>query len=152
MKMYRGLDGTWWYENEAGEWKSKLEAMPTVSKCERCKLRFKCFTTNTSNRPTQIAAINFEVAKCCIRCTNSHFTTAPKAEVVYNYYKAVGNCKLHGVLVHQLSLCDKFAPKAQDNVSQIVRDKMREEMESKISRRFPRFCLMEKNENNNTLL
>jgi len=118
-------------------------------KCDKCKQRFKCFTTNTSNRPQQLKGINFEVAKCCARCKNSSFKTgkSPKQNITYrthNYYLRVGKCALHSVSVHQFSACGDFIPKLQDTLTFEVNTQIQKELEYVTNNyKFPRYCIID---------
>jgi len=110
-----------------------------VKRCERCKFRFKCYTQNTADRPEQLKGINFEVAKCCIRCTHGHFRRGK------DQYRRVGKCSIHKVSVHQFSYCDNFNPKRVDNLTYVVYDEIKKEMEF-LTPNFglPRYCIVDK--------
>lgn len=117
--------------------------------CDRCKLRFKCFTTNTSNRPTLLQGINFEVAKCCIRCKNGKFKRGKEPNgstptLTPSCYLRVGECDKHGVAVHQFSVCQDFNAKLYDNLSFDVHHQIENELNFKTRNyKFPRYCLKE---------
>lgn len=126
--------------------------------CDRCKQRFKCYTTNTSNRPEQLQGINFEVAKCCIRCKNSNFKRGKNPEKVEitvfgedtkfyapNTYLRVGRCNKHNVAVHQFSVCPNFDPKMYDNLAWDIHHQIEKELEfCTHNYKFPRYCLIDK--------
>jgi hypothetical protein len=111
--------------------------------CERCKLRFKCYTTNTAERPKQVAKINFEVAKCCIRCKNGDFHQSRNASSYFNAYQLIGTCELHKVLIHQLSCCESFAAKHGESLTSLIRQRMYSEMQVKIHSVLPKYCLID---------
>lgn len=107
-------------------------------KCEQCKVRFKCYTQNTAERPEQLKGINFEVAKCCIRCTNSNFRRGK------DRYRKVGKCGLYGVAIHQLSYCEKFNPKRSDNLTYEVYEEIKSELELTMPNYgLPRYCIVD---------
>lgn len=139
-------------EDKITDWK-QVEKLSR--RCEKCKSRFKCFTTNTSNRPNQLDGINFEITKCCIRCKNSSFKTgkSPPKDVVteswyrigHNYYLRVGKCTKHNVLIHQFSSCQEFIPKLHDSLTYEVSDQMVMELNYITHNyKFPRYCVIDK--------
>ena len=125
-----------------------------IKKCEKCKSRFKCYTTNTSNRPEQLQGINFEVAKCCIRCKHSKFKTGKDPQnsawqngetIGMNSYLRVGSCMLHKVMVHQFSVCSEFIQKKTDNLTYEVNSQIEDEVcFINHNYRLPRYCIVDK--------
>ena len=108
-------------------------------KCDACPDRFKCYTSNTSQRPEQLAGINFRVADCCLRCKNSVFTRLSEG------YRRVGACQIHHVAVHQFSLCGEFIPKKSDTLTGEVYNQIEKEVRLRIHNYgLPRFCIVNK--------
>jgi len=139
------------------EWQKAWAKLDKLNRrCEKCKSRFKCFTTNTSNRPHQLDGINFQIAECCIRCKNSAFKTgkppAPPTppepwvtKIGFNYYLRVGKCKIHNVLIHQFSSCNKFERKLHDGLTYEVSDQLALELNYVNNNyKFPRYCVIDK--------
>ncbi|GAG34685.1 unnamed protein product [marine sediment metagenome] len=121
-------------------------------RCDSCPARFTCYTVNTAQRPEIVTGINFEVAKCCYKCVHSYFRIAityadhSKFGGIRSGYKIVGKCKLHQVIVHQLSVCKDFATKSANNAltCAVYREIEREMKTVKRNYGLPRYCLMDK--------
>jgi|GEM_PF-4106514 len=126
--------------------------MKLERRCDRCKDKFRCYTTNTSNRPTQLKGINFEVARCCIRCKHGHFKTGKESEGVKRHdplpkivtYIRVGECLKHGVAIHQFSYCGDFLFKVNDNLKEDILYHLECELVHKTHNyKFPRYCIVD---------
>ncbi len=136
------------YQEESYE--DIVEWNKLVRRCEDCKDKFKCFTTNTSNRPHQLVGINFQVAKCCLRCKHGKFKTGKDPEyktklIRVSQYLRVGACLKHKVSVHQFSCCDDFEKKLQDSLSWEVHNQIQKELAHLTHNyKFPRYCIIGK--------
>lgn len=117
-------------------------------KCDSCKVRFKCLTTNTGRAPKLLKGVNFEIANCCYRCRWSEFKNEGKARLgEMSSYAKIGSCRKHNTLIHQFSVCGDFSAKApNNNMDVMIKESMELVQIRATGSRLPSYCILDDEE------
>jgi hypothetical protein len=116
-----------------------------ISECGACTERFKCFLTNTADRPKQIEDVNLRVANCCYRCVDGVFRQDKEpTSSVFNNYRMIGKCRKNNLAVHQFSMCDDFFPRSNQNglTMKVYSDVIDEMNHVRRKNKLPMYCIV----------